>query len=102
MENTKYGTRREGRWTPIRAKAQDTKANPSSWETHRVRKRWDIGLLRALSLWIIIMMIMYVCMYVCMYVRTYVRMYVCMYVHVCIYVSVCLSNSWTHFSSTSL
>src|SRR6218665_1489205 len=32
MENTKYGKRREGRWTPIRAKAQDTRANPNSWE----------------------------------------------------------------------
>ena len=40
MENTKYGKRREGRWTPIRAKAQDTRANPNSWETHLVRKRW--------------------------------------------------------------
>src|SRR6218665_3773270 len=56
MENTKYGRRREGRWTPIRAEAQDTKANPNSWETHLVRKRWDIGLLRALSLWIMMMM----------------------------------------------
>ena len=45
MENTKYGKRREGRWTPIRAKAQDTRANPNSWETHLVRKRWDTGLL---------------------------------------------------------
>ena len=58
MENTKYGRRREGRWTPIWAKAQDTKANPNSWETHLVRKRWDIRLLRALSLWIMIMMMM--------------------------------------------
>src|SRR6218665_442310 len=56
MENTKYGKRREGRWTPIRAKAQDTRANPNSWETHLVRQRWDIGLLRALSLRIIMMM----------------------------------------------
>src|SRR6218665_2506295 len=56
MEKTKYGKRREGRWTPIRAKAQDTRANPSSWETHLVRKRWDIGLLRALSLRIMMMM----------------------------------------------
>ena len=31
MENIKYGRRREGRWTPIWAKAQDTRANPS-WE----------------------------------------------------------------------
>src|SRR6218665_3400899 len=46
MENTKYGKRRQGRWTPIRAKAQDTRANPNSWETHLVRKRWYIGLLR--------------------------------------------------------
>src|SRR6218665_3415962 len=57
MQNTKYGKRREGRWTPIRAKAQDTRANPNSWETHLVRKRWDIGLLRALSLRIMMMMI---------------------------------------------
>src|SRR6218665_230772 len=56
MENTKYGKRREGRWIPIRAKAQDTTANPNSWETHLVRKRWDIGLLRALSLRIMMMM----------------------------------------------
>src|SRR6218665_2915248 len=56
MENTKYGKRREGRWTPIRVKAQDTRANPNSWEIHLVRKRWDIGLLRALSLWIMMMM----------------------------------------------
>src|SRR6218665_866936 len=55
MENTKYGKRREGRWTPIRAKAQDTRANPTSWETHLVWKRWDIGLLWALSLWIMMM-----------------------------------------------
>jgi len=26
------------RWTPTRAKAQDTKANPNSLETHLVRK----------------------------------------------------------------
>src|SRR6218665_595295 len=56
MENTKHGKRREGRWTPIRAKAQDTKANPNSWKTHLVRKRWDIGLLRALRLRIMMMM----------------------------------------------
>src|SRR6218665_3047558 len=57
MENTKYGKRREGRWTPIRAKVQDNRANPNSWETHVVRKRWDIGLLRALILRIMMMMI---------------------------------------------
>src|SRR6218665_1622035 len=57
MENIKYGKRREGRWTPIRAKAQDTRANPNSWETHLVRKRWDIGLLRALSLWMMMMIV---------------------------------------------
>src|SRR6218665_1668677 len=57
MENTKYGKRREGRWTPIRAKAQDTRANPNSWKTHRVMKRWDIGLLRALSPRIMMMMV---------------------------------------------
>src|SRR6218665_3209156 len=56
MENTKYGRRREGRWTPIRAKAKDTRANPNSWETHLLRKSWDIGLLRALSLRIMMMM----------------------------------------------
>src|SRR6218665_1130470 len=49
MENTKYGKRMEGRCITIRAKAQDTRANPNSWETHLVRKRWDNGLLRALS-----------------------------------------------------
>src|SRR6218665_3373460 len=59
MENTKYGKRREGRWTPIRVKAQDTRANPNSWETHLVRKRWDIGLLRALSLRIMMMSLFY-------------------------------------------
>src|SRR6218665_4099045 len=58
MENTKYGRRREGRWTPTRAKAQDTRANPNSLETHLVRKRWDIGLLQALSPKIMIMMMM--------------------------------------------
>src|SRR6218665_1308857 len=58
MENTKYGKRREGRWTPIRVKAQDTRANPNSWETHLARKRWGIGLLRALSLRITMMMIL--------------------------------------------
>src|SRR6218665_1683590 len=58
MENIKYERRREGRWTPIRAKAQDTGANPNSWETHLVRKRWDIGLLRALSPRIMMMMMM--------------------------------------------
>src|SRR6218665_2615184 len=58
MENTKYGKLREGRWTPIRAKAQDTRAKHNSWETHLVRKRWDIGLLRALSLRIMMKMMM--------------------------------------------
>src|SRR6218665_3569453 len=74
MENTKYGKRREGRWTPIRAKAQHTKANPNSWETHLMRKRWDIGLLRALSLWIMMMMMM-------IYIYIYIYIYVC----VCVY-----------------
>src|SRR6218665_815902 len=60
MENTKYGRRREGRWTPIRAKAQDTRANLNSWETHLVRKRWDIGLLRALSLRIMMKVIIFI------------------------------------------
>ena len=32
MENTKYGKRRKGRWTLIRAKAQDARVNPNSWE----------------------------------------------------------------------
>src|SRR6218665_3593011 len=70
MENTKYGKRREGRWTPIRAKAQDTRANPNSWETHLVRKRWDIGLLRALSPRIMMMMtltMMHLCITQCTY-----------------------------------
>src|SRR6218665_1762485 len=58
MENIKHGRRREGRWTPIRAKAQDTRANPNSSETHLVRKRWDIGLLRALNPRIMMMMMM--------------------------------------------
>ena len=58
MDNTKYGRRREGRWTPIWAKAQDTRANPNSWETHLVGKRWDIGLLRALSPGFMMMMMM--------------------------------------------
>src|SRR6218665_3105446 len=35
---------------------QDTRANPNSWETHLVRKRWDIGLIRALSPRIMMMM----------------------------------------------
>src|SRR6218665_252093 len=55
MENIKYGKRMEGRWTPIRAKAQNTRTNPNSWETHLVRKIWDIGLLRALGLRIMMM-----------------------------------------------
>src|SRR6218665_1444033 len=93
MKNTKYGKRREGRWTPIWAKVQDTRANSNSWEIHLARKRWDIGLIWALSLRI--MMMMYVCMYVRMYVCTYVCMYVCMYVckkvmYVCMYVCVCM------------
>src|SRR6218665_4062870 len=58
MENAEYGRRGEGRWTPIRAKVQDTRANPNSWETYLVRKRWDIGLLRALSLRVMMMMMM--------------------------------------------
>ena len=32
MENTKFGRRKEGLWTPIRAKAQDTRANPNPSE----------------------------------------------------------------------
>src|SRR6218665_1871736 len=39
-----------------------TRANPNSWETHPVRKRWDIGLLRALSLRIMMMMMMMIMM----------------------------------------
>ena len=73
MENTKYGKRREGRWTPIRAKAQDTRANPNSWETHLVRKRWGIGLLRALSPRIMMMMMMSLC--VCVLVPLTVSCY---------------------------
>src|SRR6218665_817364 len=56
--------------TPImesEGKAMDTNTGESpehqiksqySWETHLVRKRWDIGLLRALSLRIMMMMMM--------------------------------------------
>ena len=40
-EKPRYGRQREWRWTPTRAKAQDTRANPNSWETHLVRKRWE-------------------------------------------------------------
>src|SRR6218665_3467586 len=32
--NHRYGKRREGRWTPTRAKAQDTRASPYSLDTH--------------------------------------------------------------------
>ena len=46
-----HGRRREGRWTPTRAKAQDTRASPYRLETHLVRKWGDIGHLRALSPW---------------------------------------------------
>src|SRR6218665_3061951 len=45
------GRRRERRWTPTRAKAQDTRASPNSLETHIVRKLWGIGHLRAHSPW---------------------------------------------------
>src|SRR6218665_1019308 len=83
MENTKYGRRRERRWTSIRAKAQDTRANPNSWKTHLVRKRWDIGLLRALSPRIMMMIAVCAVVYVC---TMYVWKYVYMYVHVCVYV----------------
>src|SRR6218665_1112516 len=38
-------------------KPRTPEPNPNSWETHLVRKRWDIGLLRALSLRIMMMMI---------------------------------------------
>src|SRR6218665_1215806 len=65
MEKSRYRKRREGGWTPIRVKAQDTRANPNSWETHLVRKRWDIGLLRALSLRIMMMMMRYIYLCVC-------------------------------------
>ncbi len=34
----RYGRQRERRWTPTRAKAQDTRASPNSLETHIVRK----------------------------------------------------------------
>src|SRR6218665_1555409 len=33
-----------------------TRANPNSWETHLVRKRWDIGPLRALRPGLMMMM----------------------------------------------
>src|SRR6218665_1763506 len=87
MENTKYGKRREGGWTRIRAKAQDTRANPNSWETHLVRKRWDIGLLRALSPRIMMMIYVYIYTYkiICniyMYIYTYIYIYIYMYIHI--------------------
>ena len=34
----RYGRRRQRRWTPTWAKAQDTRASPNSLETHLVRK----------------------------------------------------------------
>src|SRR6218665_904727 len=71
MENIKYGRRREGRWTPIRAKAQDTRANPNSSETHLVRKRWDIGLLRALNPRIMMMMMIYIYIYIYIYLKEF-------------------------------
>src|SRR6218665_3269036 len=90
MENTKNGMRREGRWTLIRVKAQDTIANPNCWETHLVRKRWDIGLLRALSLRIMMTMLMmtYTYMYVkYIYIYTYtynvIHTYISMHVRLC-------------------
>ena len=42
---------RERRWTPTRAKAQDTRASPNSLETHLVRKWEDIGHIRVLRPW---------------------------------------------------
>src|SRR6218665_487182 len=74
MENTKYGKRREGRWTPIQAKAQDTRANPNSWETHLVRKRWYIpwtptGIEPT--------------DYDEIYIYIYIYIYKCMHIHVC-------------------
>jgi len=39
-----------------RGRTVDTRANSNSWETHPVRKRWDIGLLQALSLRFMMMM----------------------------------------------
>src|SRR6218665_2301045 len=77
MENTKYGKQREGRWIPIRAKAQDTRANLNSWETHPVRKRWDIGLLRALSLWIMMMMMM---MIYCINASFVIMQFLCLFI----------------------
>jgi len=39
MEKTsRYGRRREIRWTPTRTKGQDTRASPNSLDTHLVRK----------------------------------------------------------------
>ena len=54
MENTKYAMEGEGKgdghqYKIMRAKAQDTRANPNGWVTHLVMKIWDIGHLRALS-----------------------------------------------------
>src|SRR6218665_1876190 len=81
MENTKYGKRREGRCTvghQYGPKAQDTRANTNSWETHLVRKRWDIGLLRALSLRIMMMIhtYMHTHTYTYLYIHTYTYIYI--------------------------
>jgi len=36
----RYGRQRDRRWTPTRAKAQDTSASPNSLETDLVRGHW--------------------------------------------------------------
>src|SRR6218665_2203697 len=37
LKTPSYGRRRERRWTPTWAEAQDTRASPNSLETHLVR-----------------------------------------------------------------
>src|SRR6218665_1853910 len=100
MENTKYGKRREGRWTPIRAKAQDTRANPNSWETHLVRKRWDSGLLRALSPRIMMMMMMTRDTYYAHTETTFIELGILKFININIYL-VCYLILFTDFAIIS-
>src|SRR6218665_2644784 len=68
------------------AKAQDTRANPNSWETRLVRKRWDIELLTALSLRIMMMITFkhtHACMHTCIQtnMQTYMHAQIDIYIH---------------------
>src|SRR6218665_3661190 len=58
-----------------KTKTQDTRANPNSWQTHLLRKRWDTGLLRALSLGIVMMMYT-------RYKYTHIYTHIHIYIHV--------------------